>query len=43
MDRALARFRAHIQPHNLGAVAVVHQLRLRYPENVDPGAFLFAL
>lgn len=39
---ALAPFRAHIQLHNLGAVAVAHRLRVCYPENADPGAFFFA-
>lgn len=37
--RASARFRAHIQLQNLGAVAVAHQLRVCYPENADPGGF----
>lgn len=47
MHRALAPSRAHIQPHNLGAVAVAHQLRVSYPENADPGTlflgFFFVL
>lgn len=41
MHRALAPSRAHIQPDNLGAVAVAHQLRVSYPENADPGTLFW--
>lgn len=38
----IVRSRTHIQPRNLGAVAVALQLRVHYSENADPGAFSFA-